>query len=239
MTELPQNVLIIEDEAITQRYLKDILGQYNLNSIDCYDNAKEALAHIKTKNYDMILMDINIKGSMDGIQLSREILRTRTIPIIFITAHSDSETFQEVLELSPYGFIAKPFSSQDVEVALQLAHKRFLAHKEKVQTEHVEETIDIIEITEHYTYSKTENTLYFDDKPVKLNAKQTILIEILSANLNNSVDYDTLIMALWENDYIADSALRTLVYSVRKLLPDLPISSHSKVGYSLNRDMQE
>ncbi|HIP29004.1 MAG TPA: response regulator, partial [Sulfurovum sp.] len=115
MTELPQSVLIIEDEAITQRYLKDILGQYNLECVDCYDNAKDALAHIKTKKYEMILMDINIKGSMDGIQLAREILRTRTIPIIFITAHSDNDTFQEVLELSPYGFISKPFSSQDVE----------------------------------------------------------------------------------------------------------------------------
>ncbi|HIQ28169.1 MAG TPA: response regulator transcription factor [Sulfurovum sp.] len=237
MTKLPQNVLIIEDEAITQRYLKDILGQYNLNSVECYDNAQDALAHMKTRNYDMILMDINIKGSMDGIQLAREILRTRTIPIIFITAHSDNETFQEVLELSPYGFIAKPFSSQDVEVALQLAHKRFLAHKEKIQTVHVEETVESIEITEHYTYSKTEKILYFDDNPVKLNAKQTILIEMLSSNLNNSVDYDSLTMAIWENDYIADSALRTLVYSVRKLLPDLPISSHSKVGYSLNREV--
>ncbi|PHS33999.1 MAG: hypothetical protein COA92_02890 [Sulfurovum sp.] len=239
MTDLPQSVLIIEDEAITQRYLKDILGQYSLENIDCYDNAKDALAHMKTKKYDMILMDINIKGSMDGIQLAREILRTRTVPIIFITAHSDDETFQEVLELSPYGFIAKPFSAKDVEVALQLGYKRFLAHKEKVNIEVAEEMNDRIEITEHYIYSRTEKTLYYDDAPVKLNAKQTILIEMLSTNLNNSVDYDSLTMALWENDYIADSALRTLVYSIRKLLPDLPISSHSKVGYSLNREIKE
>jgi len=235
MTDLPQKVLIIEDEAITQRYLKDILGQYNLECVDCYDNAKEALAHIKITKYEMILMDINIKGSMDGIQLSREILRTRNIPIIFITAHSDTETFQEVLELSPYGFIAKPFSSQDVEMALQLAHKRFLLQQEKVEEEIFEENIEMVDISKHFVYSKADKILFHDDVPVNLNTKQTILIDILCKNINNSVDYDTLTLAIWENDYIADSALRTLVYSIRKLLPELPIMSHSKVGYSLTK----
>ena len=233
MTELPKSVLIIEDEAITQRYLKDILGQYNLECVDCYDNATEALSHIRTKNYEMILMDINIKGSMDGIQLSREILRTRHIPIIFITAHSDSETFQEVLELSPYGFIAKPFTSQDVDIALRLAYKRSLVHKEEVKVEEAEEQKEEIKISKNFVYVKTEKTLFKDDVPVDLNVKQTILIDILAKNINNSVDYDTLTLAIWENDYIADSALRTLIYSVRKLLPELPLLSHSKVGYSL------
>jgi len=235
MADLPQSVLIIEDEAITQRYLKDILGQYNLECVDCYDNAKDALAHIKTKNYEMILMDINIKGSMDGIQLSREILRTRNIPIIFITAHSDTETFQEVLELSPYGFIAKPFSSQDVEMALQLAHKRFLLHKEKVAEEVIEENIEMVDIGKGFIYDKVERLLFHEDAPVNLNVKQTILIDMLSSNINNTVDYDSLTLAIWENDYIADSALRTLVYSIRKMLPDLPLLSHSKVGYSLTK----
>jgi len=235
MIDLPQKVLIIEDEAITQRYLKDILGQYNLECVDCYDNAKEALAHIKTTNYEMILMDINIKGSMDGIQLSREILRTRNIPIIFITAHSDSETFQEVLELTPYGFIAKPFSSQDVEMALQLAHKRFQALKDKIEIEEIEENIEMVDISKDFVYSKEEKILFHEDTPVQLNAKQTILIDILCKNINNSVDYDTLTLAIWENEYIADSALRTLVYSIRKMMPELPILSHSKVGYSLSK----
>ncbi len=234
MSTLPKSVLIIEDEAITQRYLKDILAQFNLEHVDCYDNAKDALSHIKTKNYEMILMDINIKGAMDGIQLSREILRTRNTPIIFITAHSDTETFQEVLELSPYGFIAKPFSSQDVEMALQLAYKRYLVHKEKEEEEVFEENIDIVEIGKGFVYSKAEKTLFFEDRPVHLNVKQTILIDMLAKNINNTVDYDTLTLAIWENDYIADSALRTLVYSIRKLLPELPLLSHSKVGYSLS-----
>ena len=75
--------------------------------------------------------------------------------------------------------------------------------------------------------------LYYDGQAVKLNKKQSMLIEILSKNINTTVRYDTFIGYLWEEDAVADSTLRTLVYSIRKLLPDLPIVSHSKVGYAL------
>jgi len=231
--DFPQQIMIVEDEVITQRYLKNILAQYNVANVECYDNARETLENIRSNTYDMILMDINIKGSMDGIQLAREILRSYNIPIVFITAHNDTETFQEVLELSPYGFIAKPFSSTDVEVAIQLAYKRFVSYSE-VNAKKVEAVDNaIIKISEQYTYSTEEEKLYCDNQLVKLNAKQNKILEVLSVNINSIVKYDTLIMAVWGENEIADSALRTLIYTIRKTLPDLPIISHSKLGYSL------
>ena len=232
--ELPKQIMIVEDEVITQRYLKNILEQYKIDIIECFDNAKDALTHIKTKNYDMILMDINIKGSVDGIQLAREILRTHNIPIVFITAHNDNETFQEALDLSPYGFISKPFSSKDVEVAVQLAYRRFIAYRESHNGEKVEGSPKHIIISEQYTYSCTDKKLYHNNNLVKLNMKQNKLLEILSLNINNIVTYDNIIASIWEDDIMSDSALRTLVYTLRKSLPDLPIMSHSKLGYSLH-----
>ncbi|HIP29171.1 MAG TPA: helix-turn-helix domain-containing protein [Sulfurovum sp.] len=107
--------------------------------------------------------------------------------------------------------------------------------QEKVEEEIFEENIEMVEISKNFVYSKAEKILFHDDVPVTLNVKQTILIDMLSSNINNTVDYDALTLSIWENDYIADSALRTLVYSIRKLLPELPILSHSKVGYSLNK----
>jgi len=231
--DFPQYIMIIEDEVITQRYLRDILGQHEVARVDCLDNAKDALSQVKKEKYDMILMDINIKGSMDGIQLAREILRTHTLPIVFITAHNDSETFQEVLELSPYGFIGKPFSSRDVEVAIQLAYKRHLTNQEVDNKKSNDEDRKIIMISDRYHYSCEVASLYCDDSLVKLNAKQNKLLEILSLNINNVVGYDSLVVAIWGDSDVADSALRTLVYNIRKILPDLPIVSHSKVGYSL------
>ncbi len=108
---LPKNIVIVEDEVITQRHLQDILSQHQVNVSGCFDNAAdtiEALDHIVC---DMILMDINIKGPVDGIQLAKKILETQPLPIIFITAHNDDATLEELLELAPYGFISKPFST--------------------------------------------------------------------------------------------------------------------------------
>jgi DNA-binding winged helix-turn-helix (wHTH) protein len=68
---------------------------------------------------------------------------------------------------------------------------------------------------------------------VKLNKKQIELLGILVKNINHIVHYDILVNSIWEDDNIADSALRTLIYSLRKLLPDLPIISYSKMGYML------
>lgn len=231
---LPENIVIVEDEVITQRYLQDILSQHKVHVSGCFDNATDTLEALKSIECDMILMDINIKGPVDGIQLAKIILKTHTLPVIFITAHNDDATLEELLELAPYGFIAKPFSSKDVLVTLRIAYKRYLIHTEasKILPSNDEGTTDIV-INEYYTYSQTLSRLYYDGEAIKLNKKQSMLLEILSKNVNHTVAYETIILHLWEDNDISDSALRTLVYSVRKLLPDLPIVSHSKIGYSL------
>ena len=229
---LPQNIVIVEDEVITQRYLQDILVNNNMNVSGCFDNASDTLEALKNINCDMILMDINIKGSMDGIQLSKKILEKYTFPIVFITAHNDDATLEELLELAPYGFISKPFSSKEILVTLKIAYKRYLIHSEVSKVKTSDEPTDIV-INDYYTYSRNVSVLYYDGQAIKLNKKQGQLLEILSKNINHTVEYDTLISQLWGDETVADSTLRTLVYSVRKLLPDLPIFSHSKVGYSL------
>ncbi len=229
----PKNIVIVEDETITQRYLQDIFAQYDVNVSGCFDNAADTIEALKSIACDMLLMDINIKGSVDGIQLAKNILKTFDIPIIFITAHNDDETFQEVLELSPYGFIEKPFSKKDIVFTLQLAYQRYLSHEKKSEPEPVNQPREYLILNEHYAYSRVLKILYYDDQPVKLSVKQSKLLETLIGNVNHTVGYDALTAAIWGNDLIADSALRTLVYSLRKTFPDLPLFSYTKIGYSI------
>ncbi len=228
---LPKNIVIVEDEVITQRYLQDILSQYEITVSACFDNAKDTLEHLRDVPCDLLLMDINIKGSMDGIQLAREILRTATLPIVFITAHNDDDTLEELLELAPYGFIGKPFSSKDVMVTLQVAYKRYLTYTASSVSTETKSTG--LQINKKYRYFKQRNELYKNDIRVKLNQKQSMLLSVLASYPNQPVSCDLLISEIWGNDTIADSALRTLVYSLRKLLPDFPIVSQSKIGYML------
>ncbi len=229
----PNNIVIVEDETITQRYLQDIFAQYDVTVSGCFDNAVDTIEALKSIDCDMILMDINIKGSVDGIQLAKDLLKKYDFPIVFITAHNDDETFQEVLELSPYGFIEKPFSRKDIVFTLQLAYQRYLSHENNSKVKPTNEIREYLILNEHYSYSRPLKILYHDDQPVKLSVKQSKLLEVLIKNVNHTVGYDVLTSAIWENDLVADSALRTLVYSVRKTFPDLPVFSYSKIGYSI------
>lgn len=233
---LPPNIVIVEDEIITQRYLLDIFKQFNVETTGCFDNASETIEALKEIKCDLLLLDINIKGAMDGIQLARYVLRERTLPIVFITAHNDDDTLEEILELAPYGFIRKPFSSKDIIVTLQIAYKRYLTHTKIYDIKHKAdiELSDII-INKKYKYSQKLSKLYDTDTDheIKLNRKQTELLGILIENINHTVHYDVLVSRIWEDGEIADSSLRTLIYSLRKLLPGLPIVSYSKMGYML------
>ena len=235
---LPKHIVIVEDEVITQRYLQDIFSQYDVEVTACFSNATDTLEGLKVIECDMLLMDINIHGPTDGIQLARKLLKTYNIPIIFITAHNDDDTLEELLELAPYGFIAKPFSSKEVIINIQIAYKRYLTHLEVCDIPENTLLKDVT-INEKYRYSQELSELYANDKSIKLNQKQRILLEILVENVNHTVAYDILILRIWGGDDIADSALRTLVYSLRKQLPDLPIISHSKVGYMLGHTIED
>ncbi len=231
---LPKHIILVEDEAITQRYIKNIFEQYSVEIVGCFDNASDLLKHFKNLEFDMILMDINIKGSIDGIQLSREILKSSNVPIVFISAHSDDDTIEELLELAPYGFIGKPFSAKELLATVRIAYKRFLINDKQSDTLEKKLSIDNdIIITENYQYSIKMSELYKNGKLIKLNHKQRKILEIMVKNINHIIEYEQLVEYVWGSDDVADSSLRTLIYSLRKILPDLPIVSHSKIGYSL------
>jgi len=237
--QLPENILIVEDEVLVQRYIKNILAYYHHiqeETVDCLDNAADVLKQIETKWYDMILMDINIKGSMDGIRLAKIITQTYTnLPIIFITADDSVDVFQEVLEINPYGFITKPFSAKDLGISLHLAHSRHLAQNKILKNEEAFDTNTLV-INKHYRYSKSLKILYYDNVPVKLNRQQSILVDILCKMCNTTVRFEVLINKIWEDSIIADNAVRTLIYNLRRRLPNFPIYSYSKVGYSLQTE---
>ena len=129
----------------------------------CFDNATDTIEALKNIDCDMILMDINIKGPIDGIQLARKILETYTLPIVFITAHNDDATLEELLELAPYGFIGKPFSSKEILVTLKIAYKRYLIHTEVSRVKQVMNPLILSSMSTIHSH-ETLSVLYYDGK---------------------------------------------------------------------------
>jgi len=232
---LPKSVVVVEDEMMAQRYLKDILGNFGIEHIETFTNAEDALEWLSIAKCDMLLADINLKGSMDGIQMAKHVLEKYDIPIIFITAYSDTDTLNDALSISPFGYIVKPFSQSDIELQIRIGYQKFLQYKsQKDITGNVStKDLKIIKINDVFEFSLTNNILKKNGKPVYLPHKQNELIAILCKNINNVVSYSQLEYMLWQDESHAGSALRTLIYSIRNILPELQIVSHSKIGYSL------
>jgi len=232
---LPKSIVVVEDEMMAQRYLKDILENLGIERVETFTTGEDALEWLNLVKCDLLVADINLKGSIDGIQMAKKILEKYDIPIIFITGYSDADTVNEALSTSPFGYIVKPFSQSDIELQVRVGYQKFLDYKNKSTKDSrvFSESSKMIKINDTMEFSLTNSTLYKDGKPIYLPHKQNELVVILCKNLNNVVSYDQLEYLLWQDEAHANSALRTLVYSIRNIIPELHIVSHSKIGYSL------
>ncbi|GJM35105.1 MAG: hypothetical protein DHS20C18_41060 [Saprospiraceae bacterium] len=117
-------VLIVEDDPLFAIDAEMIVEELGYALAETVDNSLEAQQIIKEQSPDLILMDVTIKGPMNGIELALSI-RDFDIPIIFLTAHADKQVYEEAKLAMPYAFIIKPFD----KLTLQSTIESVLLHK--------------------------------------------------------------------------------------------------------------
>lgn len=118
------NVLIVEDEVIIAMDISRKIIALGYHVAGRVDNGEAAISFVKKGNVDLILMDINLKGDMDGIAAATIINSVYEIPSIYLTAHSDPKTLEKVKKTNPYGYLRKPYTEKDLRIALELALQR-------------------------------------------------------------------------------------------------------------------
>jgi signal transduction histidine kinase len=123
------SVLIVEDEAIVAENLAVRLQQQGYRVADVVDSGNGAIASAHQYQPDIILMDVLLKGEIDGIAAAHEIQRHLGIPVIFMTALSDTHTQQRAKDTSPFGYIVKPFKVRDLSMMLELTLLRHRQHQ--------------------------------------------------------------------------------------------------------------
>jgi DNA-binding LytR/AlgR family response regulator len=124
-------VLIVEDELIIANDLSDILAGSGYAVIGLAKSYVAALDEIKEEIPDIVLLDIQIAGAKDGVDLANLIRDKYHIPFVFISSHTDRSTLSRVMESNPYGFLVKPFEDEDVLVAIELALNKFSKEQNK------------------------------------------------------------------------------------------------------------
>ncbi len=118
---MSESIVIVEDEPIIAEDIAMTLESLGYEVIDILDNADDAIVAVKQRKPDLMLLDINIEGDRDGIELAKIIKKDYHIPFVFLTSYYDDATLDRAIPMEPSGYIVKPFDKKDLKVNIELA----------------------------------------------------------------------------------------------------------------------
>ncbi len=165
-------ILIVEDDMITAADISMQLDQLGYEVSGITPRGEDALKSIESTRPDLILMDVNLKGTLDGIETARRIAETHDIPLIFLTANADSVTFASAKATKPYAFISKPFQKTDLEHAIALAVERITEN-----TGTTSPALMVKELTDEPYLMDDRIFVRYQDKMVKLFLNEVLFVE--------------------------------------------------------------
>lgn len=142
MAENPIKILVIEDEMLIAAKISMYLTELGYEVAGIFASAEETLHFLQAYPSDIALVDIQLKGGMDGIALAGVLQNEYSVPVIFLTASFDDATFARAKETKPYAFLSKPLNKLDLRRALELtiSHLPDANKPEKTQPQQQEDT---------------------------------------------------------------------------------------------------
>ncbi len=114
-------ILIVEDEKIVAMTMKKMLTNLGYKVIATVSSGEKAFQKILEEKPSLVLMDVRLKGSMDGIEVAEKLTGFYNIPVIYITAYEDKETFERAKLTAPFGYIIKPFDEKILHMTIEIA----------------------------------------------------------------------------------------------------------------------
>ncbi len=220
------DILIVEDEAIVALEIKRTILKMGFSVSGMVINFDDAIKSVKEKLPSIVLLDIHLKNSKDGIETAKAIKQVTDIPIIYLTAFCDDQTIERAVETNPIGYLVKPFKREDLKSTLQLAIYK-MKNSKSIKTH-------LTPIGEGYFYDLENHNLFFKEHPIKLSQKETLLLEMLIEAEGEIVPFATLEHHIWQGNPVSDSALRTLLYRLRGKLEYLLIETVPSFGFRIS-----
>ena len=146
-------LLIVEDEALVAAMIIEALSESNYQVSATAMDMSTALTYLENEKFDAALLDINLDGNFEGIEIGRLIRDKYKIPFLFLTAHADQQTISQAKITEPAGYIVKPFNERELLAGLEIALYNF---KRKTNNENKLPTIGQINSKLHDPISERE-----------------------------------------------------------------------------------
>lgn len=202
------NILIIEDESLIALELANTVSSLGYNVVEYGIHPSLVKAYVANHNVDLILMDINLGYTLNGIALYKSL--ESDIPVIYLTAYNDEKTITNAVKTDPLGYLIKPHKADDLKALLQLAYY-------KLQSKPIQKTtnLDCIHLCSDYYFDFIEEKLFFQDMYINLGDKELQLLKLLLNAKGQLVSFRYIENELWSNKVVSSSTVRTLIYRLR------------------------
>lgn len=220
-------ILIVEDNPLTANDLKSALRKFHFEVTKVVSDCDSTLKSIEENHPDLIMMDIDLGKSKNGIEITKEIKKTKKIPVLYLTAFSDEDTMEDAFATDPVGYLIKPFRREELKSTIMLA----LYKINKLELDSINQ--DYAYIGFGYYFDEQTKKLYYKSQHIKLGLKERKLIAALLDAKGELIKTDKLEQKIWVDKVPSSSSLRTLIYRLRMKLGCQIIEVSYSNGYKL------
>lgn len=225
MSQFNHTILYAEDDIGVQKEVVEYLEKY-FKKVYVANDGKEALALYEKKSVDCMLLDINMPY-VDGLEVANEVrLTNRTLPIVMLTAFTDTEKLLLATELHLCKYLVKPINILEFRGMI----KKLLQEIEEQKQGNV--TLD-----KHLVWNSVSKKLYKDGSPVSLSQKEQDLLDLFITKKNRCITFTDIMAKLWQDEFereISIESVKVQVHNLRKKLPKESIKNVYGQGYLLN-----
>ncbi len=220
-------ILIVEDETIVALDIKSAVKKLGFDVTATVTNYDDAINSFKNNEPDIILMDINLKDSKDGVKTAHDIQKIKNTPIIYLTAYTDDNIINRAIETNPVGYLTKPFKREELKSTIRLGLYKINKSNQPIIGKYCQC------LGFNYYYDIKHENLFFQNKPIKLSIREKTLLTILVEAKGAIVPFSILEYNIWPNEPMSQSALRTLIYRLRAKLEYKLIETTTSFGCKL------
>jgi len=215
---------LLEDDANLNETVSEFLEEQGHDIVSVYDG-NEAQEKIYESKYDLLLLDINVPG-MNGLELLKESRKEGvTTPAIYITSMDTVDDLEKGFNSGCDDYIRKPFALKELQIRVETLLKRDFFHN----------THEQILISDEISYDIKNNELVIEGESVSLGNKEAKLLKLFMKSEGEVIAHETIYESLWDYDEEpSDTALRTYIKNLRKIIGKERIVSIKKQGYKFS-----